>query len=171
VNDPGWVDHDERLPSRVPDWTGEPFAAELREWIGGHVGDVDLLVPVKQRVWATVWCAETGSHRFYAKQNCSRQSFEAALVATLSDLAPRRVVPVTAADRERGLLLTPDQGRVFGEAVEGEDLDAWSRVLAAGSALQREVADAHERLTAAGVTTLSPDQSRSYAEQRLDELA
>ena len=54
------------------------------------------------RPWATVWRLESASGVYYAKQNCPLQAFEAGLAALLARLAPDRVVPVTAADPERG---------------------------------------------------------------------
>ena len=49
-----------------------------------------------------MWVAETDDRRFYAKQNCELQGFEAALVATLAELVPDRVVPVAACDPGAG---------------------------------------------------------------------
>ncbi len=134
-----YADLRRRLPSSSERWQSEEFAAELSEWVGGEVGPVRSLEQVKLRVWASVWVAETDDRRFYAKQNCELQAFEAALVATLAELVPDRVVPVAAADPTRGLLLTTDQGRVLGEVTADDDLDVWERVLVAGAELQREL--------------------------------
>ena len=121
-------------------------------------------------MWAGVWRAETAAGVHYAKQNCQLQSFEAALVSVLAELAPHRVVPVTATDPERGLLLTPDQGPVFADTV-GDDLDAWGAVLAAAAQLQREVAPAVDRLSEAGLTTIAPADAPAYVDRRVAELA
>ena len=129
------------------------------------------LEPAKLRVWAGVWRAETSAGVHYAKQNCQLQAFEATVVPVLSELAPHRVVPVTATDPERGLLLTPDQGPVFADTVGGDDLDAWGAVLAAGAHLQREVAPAVDRLSAAGLTTIAPADAPAYVDRRVAELA
>ena len=129
------------------------------------------LEPAKLRVWAGVWRAETSAGVHYAKQNCQLQAFEATLVPVLSELAPHRVVPVTAADPDRGLLLTPDQGPVFADTVGGDDLDTWGAVLAAGAHLQREVAPAVDRLSAAGMTTIAPADAPAYVDRRVAELA
>jgi len=167
----GYADLDRRLPSSAERWQGEEFAAELIEWIGGVVGPVRSLEQVKLRVWASVWVAETDDRRFYAKQNCELQGFEAALVAMLAELVPDRVVPVAASDPRRGLLLTTDQGRVLGDATADDDLDAWERVLVAGAELQRELEPHAVRLSELGLTTLAPADASGYAEQRLDELS
>lgn len=166
----GYADLGERLPSNTQRWRSEEFLVELADWVAGEVGEVRSVVPAKVRVWAGVWRVETvdaGVH--YAKQNCQLQSFEASLVAALSELSPHRVVPVTAWDPDRGLLLTPDQGPVFADSA-GEDLDAWAAVLAASAHLQREVAPALDRLRHVGVTTLAPDDTMSYVDRRVTEL-
>ena len=142
-----YVDLTQRLPSNTRKWQSEEFLAELADWVLAEVGPVRTLESAKLRVWAGVWRVETVAGVHYAKQNCQLQSFEAALVPVLSELSPHRVVPVTAADPDRGLLLTPDQGPVFAET-GGDDLAAWTSVLLASAQLQREVAPAVDRLRA-----------------------
>lgn len=162
-----------RLPSASERWAGARFRAELRTWVSGAVGEPTSLEPVKQRPWATVWRVETAAGAFYAKQNCSTQSYEAAVVLALNDLAARHVVPLAAVDTTRGLFLTPDLGTPLGESVgpSGEDVDLWCRVTAAGAHLQLEVARYVERLTRAGLSTLAPGDCVRYVEGRLDAFA
>ena len=162
-----------RLPSASERWTGDAFRAELRAWVAAAVGEPRSLEPVKLRPWATVWRAETATGVFYAKQNCATQSYEAALVVTLNDLAARHVVPVTAADTTRGLFLTPDLGTPVGDAERDadDDIDLWCRVVAAGAHLQLEVARYVERRTSAGLTTLAPADCVAYVEEQLDSFA
>ncbi len=165
-----YADLAERLPSNTQRWQSDEFLAELADWVVAEVGPVRSLEPAKLRVWAGVWRAETAAGVHYAKQNCQLQSFEAKAVAVLSELAPHLVVPVTATDPDRGLLLTPDQGPVFADTV-GEDLDAWGTVLAAGAQLQREVAPEVDRLSEAGLTTIAPADATAYVDRRVAELA
>ncbi|MGH3308619.1 MAG: hypothetical protein ACRDOX_13125, partial [Nocardioides sp.] len=165
-----YADLAERLPSNTQRWQSDEFLAELADWVVAEVGPVRYLEPAKLRVWAGVWRAETAAGVHYAKQNCQLQSFEAKAVAGLSELAPHLVVPVTATDPDRGLLLTPDQGPVFADTV-GEDLDAWGTVLAAGAQLQREVAPDVDRLSEAGLTTIAPADATAYVDRRVAELA
>jgi hypothetical protein len=159
-----------RLPSASEHWASEHFREELRGWVAEAVGEPSSLAPVKTRAWATVWRVQTDSGVFYAKQNCSTQSYEAALVATLNDLAPHRVVPVTAIDLDRGLLLTPDLGRTLGDGGTA-DVEAWCRVTAAGAQLQLEVAPHVQRLRDVGVTALAPADAVEYVEEQLDGFA
>ena len=155
----------DRLPSTSDRWRGAGFRAELSEWIGNVLGAPAHLEPVKIRPWACVWRAETPEGVHFAKQNCPAQAYEAALLVELNALAPHHVVPLTAVDLDRGLLLTPDQGPVLGEA--SHDVDAWCRVVQAGAQLQREVAPYADRLAATGLTTLGPGDAVAYVEQLL----
>ena len=165
-----YADLAQRLPSNTRRWQSDEFLAELADWVGAEVGHVRSLESAKLRVWAGVWRADTASGVHYAKQNCQLQSFEATVVPVLAELSPHRVVPVTATDPDRGLLLTPDQGPVFADTV-GEDLDAWGAVVAASARLQREVAPAVDRLSGAGMATLAPADAEAYVERRVEELA
>jgi hypothetical protein len=167
----GYADLATRLPSRTGRWTSEEFRAELAGWVTAEVGEVRTMAQVKLRVWASVWAVETADRRYFAKQNCELQAFEAALVAALAELAPDRVVPVAAADGERGFLLTPDQGQVMSATVAEDDLDAWARVVAAGARLQRDLLGHVDRLAGLGLTTLRPEDAPAYVERRLEQLA
>jgi Phosphotransferase enzyme family len=162
----GYAAAGERQPSASERWTGPAFREELRRWVGGVVGEPTSLAPVKVRAWATVWRAETDSGVFYAKQNCASQSFEAALVVALNDLASRHVVPLAGVDLGRGLFLTPDQGEPLGDGT----VDDWCRVVAAGAQLQLEVSRYAGRLVDAGLTVLAPADCPAYVERRLAEL-
>ena len=111
-------------PSTSVHWSSPEFRAELAAWLDEQadvIGAVDGLEATKHRSWSTVWRVEADAGIFWAKQNCRLQSFEAALVADLVRLSPRDVVPVAAFDRDRGLLLTPDQGAVLEEHADVTD--------------------------------------------------
>lgn len=134
-------------------WQTAEFRNDLRRWVTDVAGPVLAMEQAKLRAWATVWQARTEDRLFYVKQNCPGQAFEAELMGVLAELAPTYVVPVTAVDRERGFLLTPDQGKVFGETVAGDDLDAWCRLVVRAMELARTVAPHTDRLAATGLTT------------------
>lgn len=162
----GYAEAGERQPSASARWNGPGFREELRRWVAAVVGEPRSLEPVKVRPWATVWRVETDSGVFYAKQNCPSQSFEAALVVALNDLAARHVVPLAGADLGRGLFLTPDQGEPLGDGT----VDDWCRVVAAGAQLQLEVSRYAGHLVEAGLTVLAPADCPGYVERRVDEL-
>lgn len=159
-----------RLPPASDLWDSAGFRDELRAWVAPVVGEPTALEPVKVRAWATVWRVETSGGVFYAKQNCSTQSFEAALLVALNDLAARHVVPLEGVDLTRGLFITPNLGRTLGETA-GDDIDTWCRVAAAGAQLQLEVSRYADRLVASGLTTLAPGDAVGYVEERLEGFA
>lgn len=133
-------------------WRSAEFETELRRWVADVAGPATAIEQVKVRPWAAVWRVHTRAGVLYAKQNCSGQSFEAALLATLAEVAPAYVVRPVAVDLERGLLLTPDRGRVFAETVAADDLEAWCRLVRRAMQLARELQPHTARLTAAGLT-------------------
>jgi hypothetical protein len=106
----------------------------------------------------------------YFKAMLPACGFEAALSATLYDLAPRAIPQVLAWDAGRGWLLLADGGASFrGVQPEGDGLARWQEMLRQLADLQR-VAAATERLVAAGC----PDRRLSrlpalYAELVDDE--
>jgi len=152
-------------------WDTPAFEAELRSWVESRVGPVTDLDAAKRRPWAAVWRAETAGGAYYAKQNCLGQVFEARLMALLAEVAPSYVVPVTAVDADRGFLLTPDQGQVFGDAVAPDDLDAWTRLVVRAMELSRAVAGDADRLLAAGVTRCRvPDRVRDEVTPLMDTV-
>ncbi len=153
-------------------WATEEYAAVARGWCESVLGpSLELTMEqVKLRAWSTVWKATAAGESFYFKENCELQSFEAALAVELAALVPHHVVPVTAADLDRGLLLTPDHGPVFGATV-ADDLDAWCRVAAEGAALQRDLLGSVDRLVAAGLTPFTAADAPAYVEARTEQYA
>ena len=172
-------------------WESPAFEAELRSWVaealsvaGTELAGTELagtrltgtglvgIEPVHQRPWSTVWRARTADGRvFWVKQNCRHQNFEARLLVTLGRLAGDRVVPVVAADLERGLHLVADQGPVLAETVAGDDMDAWCRVLVEAMHLQRELVGHDLELEAAGLTRMHTTDAAAYVAARTDSLA
>ena len=104
---------------------------------------------------------------FWAKQSCATQSYEAALVVALNDLAAaRHVVPLTAVD-PGGALPDPRPRHATGDGT----VDDWCRVVAAGAHLQLEVARYVRRLVDVGLTVLAPADCPGYVEHQLDAFA
>jgi len=158
-----------RLPSTTARWSAPEFRTELTDWVVGQVGPLVSAEPVRQRPWSTVWRMEASSGVFFAKQNTPLQAFEARLVTVLAESAPAYVIPVSAADADRDLLLTPDQGEVLGDV--SDPLEVVTRVMRAAAELQRELVPHGGALAAAGLTPLAPADVLPYVQQRLDEIA
>jgi hypothetical protein len=152
-------------------WGTPEFEAELRAWIEGEVGPLTAITQSKRRPWAAVWRAEAAGGAYYAKQNCPGQVFEARLMGILAELAPTYVVPVAAVDADRGFLLTPDQGQVFGDTADPDDLDGWIRLVVRAMELSRLVSGDAHRLVAAGASLCRvPDRVRPLVDPLLDTV-
>lgn len=155
-------------PSR---WQSPEFRDELQQWVEESAGPVVAMEQAKLRPWATVWQVGTEDRLFYAKQNCPGQLFEAELVALLAELAPAYVLPVTAVDPVRGLLLTPEQGQVFGDSVAEDDLDAWTRLVVRAMELAHAVAPHADDLAGTGLTRCRvPAHVEDVVRRCLDEV-
>ena len=156
-------------------WTSDAFEAELRDWVvdvlDGVGTELVALEAAHQRPWSTVWRAfAADGSTYWAKQNCPHQAFETRLLVVLDAIAPDRVVPVVAADPERGLHLVPDQGRVFAETVGGDDLDAWCRIATEAMHLQRNLVGHAADLVGAGVSVMRPAEAAAYVRARVASL-
>ncbi len=149
-------------------WQTEQFRDDLRAWCEGILGPVTAMSQQKLRGWATVWRVETADGVWFAKQNCPGQELEVALMATLAEVVPDRVVPVTAA--RDGFLLTPDQGEVFYETAGG-DLANWVRLAREAAELQRALLPHLDALLAADPGELRPDQACDYVAARVEQYA
>ncbi len=141
----------------------------MAQWCATELGSELSVESHKVRCWSAVWRVVTGDAVYYAKQNCPGQAFEATLLPVLNDLS-ERVVPVTAFDAERGFLLTPDQGPVFGETV-GDDLEPWIAIAREGALLQRELVGHADALERAGCTRLGAAETPSYVATRIEQYA
>jgi hypothetical protein len=158
------------LDAPSPRWATDEFRDEVQDWCTSVLGEVRSMTQVHLRAWSSVWRIEAARGTWFFKQNCPLQAFEAATVAELARLVPHHIVPVSAVDTDRGFLLTPDQGPVFGETV-GDDLDAWCRVASEGARLQRDVAGSVQALMRVGVTRLSAAEAPGYVEARAESLS
>jgi hypothetical protein len=147
-------------------WRSEAFEAELRAFVTSAVGATAVLERAKLRPWSAVWRVEAGGGAYFAKQNCPGQAHEARLLSALVGIAPEYVVPVTASDPGRDLLLTPDLGRTLAELGD-VDVDMWSRIVRDAALLQRAVAPHADELA---LTELAPECATTYAGDAIGRL-
>ena len=157
-------------------WTSPQFESELRAWVDAALAPLGrrvlTLEPVHQRPWSTVWRARADDGTdYWAKQNCPHQSFEAHLLVVLDRIAGDRVVPVSAADVERGLHLVADQGPVLAETVADDDVEAWCRVVVEAMHLQRELVGHDAELEAAGLRRMKTTDAPEYVAARAEALS
>lgn len=140
----------------VARWTSPAWSAELDRWVADALSRHGVAMtgtPVvhKLRPWAVVYAVPTDRGRFFAKQNCAGQLFEAGLLSVLNDVVPGRVLSPAALDTERGLLLLPDGGPVL-STLAAHDIDVWCRVVAEWADVQRAVVSHVDALRGVGVT-------------------
>jgi phosphotransferase family enzyme len=123
----------------------------------------------RTRFWSTHLVVETDAGRFWFKENCREQRFEARLVAALARVCPDRVLTLTATEPKQGWLLSPDQGPVLRDA--GPVTAAvWRRLLVDYAVLQREVLTRRLDLAALGLTVLRPEDAGAHLARRVEEL-
>lgn len=148
-------------------WATAEFREELRGFVTSAVGEPTVLEPVSVRPWSTVWRVVSDRGVHYAKQNCPGQAHEAELVSGLAKLAPDRVVPVTAADTARDLLLTEDLGPTLRASGASGDPDVWCRIVAEAAGLQREVAGHVAELP---LRVMTPGDATTYVADAVGRL-
>ncbi|MGN8026741.1 phosphotransferase [Microbacterium sp. 22242] len=152
--------HDPDPPGWTPEvWRTPEFLAELEEWVSRSVGEVRSLQRVKDRPWAAVWRVEAEAGTHFVKQNCPGQQQEARLVRLLARIDPERIVPPVAADPERDLLLTADQGPVLREHPRRSELQG--ALLREAMLLARATVPYVDAL---GLTVLDPAGIAGFAE-------
>jgi aminoglycoside/choline kinase family phosphotransferase len=160
-------------------WTSQPWRHEAHAWIDASVEATGarLTGPVEEhavRFWSVVLRAETDRGRVWFKQNAPSQAFEAVLMEEVSAVAPDRVPPVLAVDRDRGWLLTADVGEPVGAQRPDDDGAAAAEVAAVAqswSALQRRLAGREAAMRRARVPAFEDWNAIPYAVALADSLA
>ena len=153
----------------TPRWRTDEYAAELRSWVEGVLGPVEM-TQTKLRAWATVWRVDAADGRYWAKQNCPAQAFEGPLTATLADLVPDRVLHPVAV-RDDGALLLPHGGPVLRDVDGGSgDLAAWCRVVGEWARLQLSLVEHIDAISEVGVASLPPKALPGWVRERAEVL-
>lgn len=155
-------------------WTTPAWRVAAIEWIttvlsehGARVtGPID---EVRSRFWSIHLVAPTSAGRFWFKENCPGQAFEASLVSVLLPIVGDRIQRVTATNADEGWLLTPDQGRSLWDAGRFDAPD-FERLLTDYGQLQRTLMIDNVDLPAAGLTTMDPSAAEQYLLEHVDRL-
>lgn len=156
-------------------WRSRAWRDEVEEWLGRQVTVTGPVEEVKARFWSIVLKVPVPGGWAWFKENAPSQAFEAALVATIADLAPGAVPPVLGVDEDRGWLLTADLGAPVGDAPALRDDRRAVAVMAdlAGryGRLQRTLEGHGARMRAARVPAFDDGNAIAYAVALADHLA
>lgn len=155
-------------------WASPEWRAEVLAWIDdalaahgiARTGEVEQ---PRLRMWATSLTVPTDRGRFWFKENCPGQAFEAGLVDVLARLVPDQVVPPLAVQVGRGWMLSPDHGAVLG-SLDRTDEAMWTRVVTEYADLQRATVDHRDELVGAGLDPVLPAGAADHLAHRLDAL-
>lgn len=116
--------------------------------------------PVAVRVmpWSAVYRFPTGRGDFYFKACGPSQAHEPALAAWLAAARPDCMIPVLAADPERGWLLLPDGGPTLTDSIQSPpgEIGHWASVLTLQAGIQRALMPRAAELLALGVPDRRP---------------
>jgi hypothetical protein len=96
-------------------WTSPQWSQTADAWVGCQLAEHGRRISgepltYRARFWSVVRCYPSTEGLVWFKENNPGHRFEAGLVAALARLAPDDVIVPIAVDRERGWLLTDDQG-------------------------------------------------------------
>lgn len=161
-------------------WSSEQWLADTDAWIHEAALTVGARVsgPIEtthHRFWAVVRRVSTDQGVMWFKENAPSQSFEAALVRTIDQVAPGQVAPVVATDDVRGWLLTRDLGSPLAEdpALQSDSAAGVALAELAGSyaGLQRTLEGRARDMWAAGVPSFDYGNAMAYAVALADQLA
>lgn len=157
-------------------WSSPAWRAEALAWIDDQLDVVGPIAQERVRFWSVMLAVPTRAGLVWFKANAPSQAFEAGLVETCAQVAPARVPPVLAVDRERGWLVTADCGPTLharlGDDVPAETLaDVLADIGYAWSALQRRLVGAESAMRAARVPAFDDGNALAYAVALADDLA
>lgn len=157
-------------------WTSPAWEQEVDAWVedvlaGTGASVVTAPVTVRARFWSVVRRYPTTAGTVFAKECNPGQAFEGPLLEALDELEPGGFARPVAVDARHGRFLLADAGRVHdrsaGPVPEGE----LRQVLLAQGQVQRRLARHRDRLLAAGLPTLLPEEVPDWFERTADHLA
>lgn len=125
-----------------PPWQNAEWRAEAEAWIIDRLAERGLraTAPIEQihaQPWSTVLRVPTTEGDLFFKAGGPTQRFEPGLLKLLKERRPADVLPLLAADVERGWSLLPDGGITLRTKSDGNpNLEAWSEILPSFAALQ-----------------------------------
>lgn len=110
----------------------------------------------RTRPWSTINTIETNAGQVWFKANCPSMAYEPALHLAISQIVPEHLVPPLAIDRNRGWMLTVDQGPTLANKREPTRAD-WLRLIEDMTQMQAELANHRRRMLATGMPDCRPE--------------
>jgi hypothetical protein len=155
-------------------WHGDAWRREAEDWIQDAVRQADARPTgatrlVHVRFWSVVVEVPTDRGALWFKECHPGQGFEPALLAVLAELEPQHFPSPVAIDRGSHRVLLPDLGPDHTHASTRHAQQS----LAEMARVQQRLAAHGDRLTAAGLPTMSPTEAPGYVSalaRRLHEL-
>ncbi len=154
-------------PWELPGWREETrawFEAELMAQGLSIEGPIDV---VKLRPWSAVLSIPTSRGKVFFKASLPIVKHEVAVTMALSQWRPDCLLPVLAANPERGWLLLPDGGTTLREIIRGNgDYSYWEQILPRYAEFQIEIARRLPELLAMG----APDERLAILPGQFEKL-
>ena len=156
-------------------WTLPDWRSNVTDWITSTLAERGVRVTgpieeVRARSWSILLTVPTEVGRFWLKENCPGQAFEARLVEALVPVVGDRILAVTAVEPVEGWLLTPDQGQSLWDAGRAGEVATFERLLIDYGQLQRDLMKSEVDLAAAGLTTMDPLTAEQYLAEHVERL-
>lgn len=139
-----------------PPWEQPGWADEIEDWIQTKLVEQGLrqkgpITEVKYRPWSAVLRIPTIAGDYYFKASLPVLTHEVPVTIALSQWRPDLMLPILAADPERGWLLLPDGGTILRSIItERNDYKFWEKLLPVYAEFQLEMAGRVPELLALG---------------------
>jgi hypothetical protein len=146
------------MPDQTPQlpWAQPGWFAQAHTWIDTQLDRLGIVLsgPIEQphvRPWSTVLSVPTSAGTLYFKATAPLLEHEPPLTQALARWRPDCMLPVLAADLERGWMLLPDGGTRLREVIRADrDLRHWEALLPLYAEVQIALAGHLSELLALG---------------------
>lgn len=140
---------------------------------GRHLRPEETAVEVRrERAWGDIWTVAAHGRQFWFKRPAAALAREVGLRHLLEARDPAHLLPLVAADPERGWMLTEDQGPVLAASAREDGPDHYAGLARALAAVQRALTPQDvETLAAAGMPRFAPRDAVARLDAQLAPFA